>query len=1393
MKKLLSILLVVIMLAGAVPFSMAADDSGNTKLPKPDLAYTSIGNAITLDNTNNTKTQLANTNWSFQHGDSFANLLDYTINKTGPFGTEDFGKWTTMIPSSTPTGYVFNNVVYSYIQNVAVYDTATYSGIVPHSGILPNTGVIFSVSQHYSKMDDDWFSMTYTVPHTGKITLNDPENGKLLSIKTLGKNSENKDCNTLCLNDADRQVYFAIYKNDEKIWPTDSEKIVFKGGKNGNYSIQFPTIESLSVEEGDKIYLTFNGTNLGTGGHYSMAFALNPQVEYKEIATEEEEEPVVHLDSAHTCVGKALASDKADGSAKEYFKLDWSFMHGDTFANLDEYTIEKIGPFGTYRFSGDYARLIPETTPDGYIFNKVIYDVYDENVTVYDSETYTDIVPNKAGTLPKKGIMFSVSQHITRTEDDWFSMTYTAPHGGTLTLSDLDGGMIASIASLGTSADGEDCKTLCVNDGDKKQVKFAIYKNDKKIWPTDSDSVVFKADNYAVKFPKIKNISVEAGDKIHLVFNGTSTSGSYSMAFALNPSISYTHIEPFKVEDQDIIDMINNTTTTNSAKVFKAAIDADAASGQTNYLSAESPWSIQKSTVGYKYGWSELSANYVKNFFVLNLSVSGWPPITGDKFPYGYQYDNIWAGHDWAVYDVNNPDQVSLTGRGNMPEQGMLGYFHKHDAYYALCYKAQKSGTVRLYDPNGTDITTISHIDSKNMNSLDTSQKKLHIAIYKNDEKIWPEDADYYELNSKKGSVEFPDIQGIQMNSDDTLRIIFKNASTNNNGPMLSNMIVALNPQVDFINYFKSTHDATQEIAKAIQTDIENGRDGFAGDTQLSILYSNTYSWRVETKKDGAWSIINPMVVDDLQLTVPDGVKLPQVLPFGSLQLGTYDENHNAVADQEISEKGLLLSVSDMSNPVSLSYVVTDEKYIRIRDILKGNITMIKEICGTKLDKAENIKCAIYHNDQKLWPADDIKLSDGAMALPDISVATEEEDRIRFVFEAENPATAKPFMVVMNPYVAGYSIAANKVVTTEIGALKSHNAYSEIGAALSKDIKAKKPTALAKTNWKMESSTDFGTAKNPTWKTDTLGYEDKKNNIPMTYTQRFTVYNSASAPTSKWPMAYAYNYNKFLGVYDQNNNVKAFNVSRLPQTGVLMTTMGRKVWHSLTWVADKDGEIHLYDPKNGYITAINSIDSVNLRAHDYDANYSKDVEIAIYKNNEKLWPLDTDYFVAKSAGANEEKSTYFPDCVGIEVSKGDAIRVVIHSCGDSDTIPAVIAMNPQIDYTAYDYIRDNKVFADKAPSDEIVLENNNSGANTEDTVIEPVIDQIITDDTEQTDEAPTQDQNVVKRKKKIIKVISQTNTWGTVILIGSIVLAVLIAAGVTVFIIIKRRRTKNGG
>lgn len=1365
MKKILAITLSLLTFLSSVSFIVFANAKNGGEPYLVDDAFTAFENSIANDKQKGTSGSLSDTNWYMVYG-----TKDTTLTKSFGSTVDAYmsslytdGPWIKKTPNTSHYGYTPQ-----WYYEVTSYEAGDFS---PLKGAC--NGISSSSQQYVNRVGDKGILFTasdgatfigfgYDAPMDGTVTLSDPQNGFIESVWEIGTIPR-----TGSLDSGSKSASFAIYKNGTMIWPENGTAHSLIASNTG---VHFPKIEDISVKEGDKIVFLFKKIS------GAVSFALNPCVTYTDVS--DDNKPITgKAHNAYEEIKAATEKDLISGVVQSiYDDSHWIFETGTYIdRGYSPVNIEKVERFFTYGFD-TWTPTTFDTSPMGYKFR------YTSNFAAYNA-TDNKVKPKMSGTIPEKGVMVSAA------ETGYVALTYTASESGTAVLHDPQKGYISAIQSVGG-------KTTYTLDTASKKLKIAIYVNRQKVWPVDSDYYTFTVSEHAVKFPTIRDITVRSGDKVRIVFKQEIPSGTLSMfSVAMNPQISFTSgdvpdIETDKapVEDDKIINMINATSTSNAAETFKAAIDADVSSGKINYLSAESPWSIQQSTAGYASGWSELSANVVKRFFIKNLGVSGWPSITGDDFPYGYQYHMY---HDWAVYNTADKTQAKITGRGMLPTKGMLGYFFETGKYIALSYKADKSGTVRLYDPEGADITAVSRIGTSSANSLDTTQKKLHLAIYKNDKKLWPKDSDYFEFNSSEGSVPFPDIQGIQVNSGDVIRIIFNNASINGSSKMLSNMLFALNPSVDFIAYSKNVHDAGNDVDTAIKTDIENGTDGYAGNTQISNLYSE-YPWRVEIKTDDVWDIITPIKAGTLEVEgATSQNNLQSALLYNKVALGAYNSSHSVQCVENAADSGIIMSFDGLEKPVSLTYSVTDEKYIRLRDIANGYITAVTSIDGIDITGCDynsaGITVSVYKNDEKLWPEENT-IFNGAVSFPDISVATEELDKIRIVFSAANPEKVDKLMIAMNPYVTGYAIAVTKVVTSEIGSLETNNAFDQISASLNADIKSGSIKNIKKLDWKIESSKDFGKSESPVWTTDKLGYEDKKLGIPMTYIQKFTVYNSASAPTENWPMAYAYGYNKFLAPFDQSNQLKAFNVSRLPKTGVVLTTMSRNVWHSLTFVADKDGEVHIYDPANGFITAIDSIDSVALRSCDYDANFSKNVEIAIYKNNEKLWPYDSDSFVMQSRGANEEKSVYFPDLVGVEVRKGDAIRIVIHSVGDSDTIPAVIAMNPQIDYTALDYVIRDRVFAESLPTDEPIINEPQIDINIE----ENVNDDVDIDDTN-VDEDDDTEETTVRRKKKVIRVVTNNNNMMYVIIFASVGAALLIAAVILLIIVIKRKKRKIGG
>lgn len=1323
-------------------------------------AYDAVKNAVLSGNVNS----LSNADWQiFGGSDTDTGYEKRVINSIGNFTTYDSTAYERFTPDTSVKAMILNDYRTNafYGSSVAAYESGTLKSTV-FSGIngatLPDKGIIISARAE----KPTYTGISWCAGSDATVTLKDPEGGNISAVKVTGGLSERKKGHTLTAGYADGlTIEVSIYKNSEKL------KELTLGAK-GVYSQSFPEISGIQVAKGDYIHIIFKTVY---SGNANGIVAFNPCI--VKDSSGGSTPTIPNVGDKHNAAEELLSCIKKDtvnGAVSSIFTdTGWGFEEGNvSFAKgFSEMSIEKAAPFFTYSFATSPWTATSHDAIPGYAFN------WSNSVGVFKSEQSSLIKPRTSGTSAKEGIILSTIS------SGYTSLTYTFAESGTASLSDPNGGYISAVATV----NGTNAYTIDTKD---KKIHIAIYKNSEKLWPQNEDYYELSLNSTAVKLPQISNLTVRANDKLRIVFKQEKP-GMAICCVTLNPQVNlvpgYVEPEPAperNVEDKEIINMIDSTVTTNAAEVLGNALKSDSDNQTLNYVGSDSHWSIQSSTSGFSSGWSELSPASVTRTFYLNLGAAGWPKLTADNFPLAYKFGNY---DNWGVYNTTDSSEAKPVARGVLPEKGIIGYLMENKAV-AVCYTADKAGTVSLYDPNGDDITALSRIASLNANSLDAGWKKLHVAIYKNSEKLWPTDADYFEFNNTTANVAFPDLQGIQVNAGDVIRIALQNASGN-----LSNMLVAMNPQVDFIAYAKNIHPAADETATSIEDDLAAGTDSYAGNTQISKLYGE-YSWRVEYSENGEWELIKPTGIEKLDIGAASDKAAPDMLDFERMTVGKYLSSHyNIKSSVTLPDSGLLLKINDLSKPLSFTYTVTDDKFVHLYDPLSGYIAAVTEMSGVKTDGKLNelgLKISVLKNDTVLWEAESGELKAGNVKFPDISVATEEGDSIRIVISADAPETLGNLLLTLNPVINGYSIAVAKVITTEIGAIVSHNAYSEISETITSE-NAKAEKLYSSTNWRVQysSSVDGG------YKTEAPGYTSPEHGVNTTaYLQPFTVYNAAAAPTDNYPLAYAFDWNKFMAPFDHSNNLKAFNISRLPKNGIVMTAMSRNVYHALTFTATNDGELHIYDPDNGYITAIDQIDSISLRSCDYDPQFSKNVELAIYKNDEKLWPTNSDFAVFNSKGMNEEKSVFFPDLVGIDVKKGDEIRFIIHCAGDSDTIPAVIAFNPQIDYTAVDYTDYRKGITEISYSETV----NEINREVTETVIPgesgyDVVTEITQNNTNNVGDTGDTTE-VIRRKKKVVRVLSSSGTplyvW---FIVGGAVL--LTAAGGTAYAIYRRKKSER--
>lgn len=1355
MKRCVALLSALALLFSAVFGTVAL---GENSAEAVSSAYEVVKSAILSGD----KNSLDSTDWQLFGGTNVqSGYARRVVNSVGEFTSYDSFSSEKFVPDSSLKAFVLNDYrTYAfYGSSVAAYTAEelkaeNFAGI--NGAALPEKGIIISARSGAPACT----GISWCADSDAEVTLKDPDGGNITAVRLTGGKSERKENHTLTAGaDDGMSIEVYVYKNTEELTS-------FGLNNAEGYSKVFPVLSGISVSKGDYIHIVFKTICTGKA---NAVVALNPCV--VKAAGGSTPEPITgDKHNAAEELLSCLEKDTPGGKPQSIFTdTGWGFEEGSvSFSKgFSEMSIEKAAPFFTYSFATSPWTATPHTEIPGYSFN------WSNNAGVFTQEQASLIKPRTSGTGSKQGIILSTIS------GGYTAVTYTFAESGKAALTDPDGGYISAVSTVG----GVNAYTIDTRD---KKIHLAIYKNSERLWPQNEEYYELNIDKTAVKLPRIDNITVRENDKLRIVFKQEKP-GMAICCVTLNPQVNlvpgYVEPEPAPerdVEDKEIIDMIDATVTTNAADVLGAALKADSENKTLNYLGADSRWSVQSSTAGLASGWSELSPDSVCNTFYLNLGEKGWPRLTADNFPLAYKFGYY---SNWGVYDTADRLTAKPVARGTLPRRGIIGYIMQQRAF-AICWTAEKAGTVSLYDPNREDITALSRVGSLNANSLDASWKKLHVAIYKNNEKLWPEGSDYFEFNSKTANVEFPDIQGIQVNAGDVIRIAMYQASGAE-----SNMLVALNPQIDFIAYSKNVHPGADEVATAIEVDLAAGNDGYAGNTQISKLYGE-YAWRVENRENGEWELIKPTGIKKLDIGAAEDKPAPNMLNFESASVGKYLSSHyNMKSAVTLPDSGLLLKINDLSKPLSFTYTVTDDKFIRLRDPLSGFIASVTEMSGVETEgklSETGLKASILKNNDVLWQAEGDELAAGKVKFPDISVATEEGDSIRIVFEAQHPEKLGKLLLTLNPVITGYSIAVARVITTEIGAIAQHNAYAEISEILSSE-NSKAERLYSSSNWRVQSSGSVSDG----YKTEYPGYISPEHGVnTATYLQRFTVYNAAAAPTDKYPIAYAFDWNKFMAPFNQSNNLKAFNISRLPKNGIVMTVMDRKSYHALTYTATSDGELHIYDPDNGYITAVDQIDSVTLRSCDYDRDFSKNVEFAIYRNNEKLWPAEGDFAVLQSRGMNEEKSVFFPDLVGIDVKKGDEIRFIIHCAGDSDTIPAVIAFNPQIDYTAVDYTDGRKGFTEISYSETVT--------DVKREVTETVIPgesgyDIITERTQNTlpgtEEA--EDTQIIRRKKKIVRVSTEGGAPAYIwFIIGGAALLTA-AGGATALAVYRRKKTER--
>lgn len=689
------------------------------------------------------------------------------------------------------------------------------------------------------------------------LTFNAPKTGIVKISETTVNGGVNWG-----LNGADEQLGVAIYKNNEKVWPTDSDYSVMT---NASPSITIPELE-LHLNVGDKLYFGI----IPLKNDYGCCI-LNPVVTYKSNSMPE---------SDWSYSVKPVVTDGSTGylvpdSTKDWIQPSLSYtneLNGNVISagmGTSNYLVENGSPIRGYGVSidnkivsfidsyqviaftytakktgkieiSDRTSTYPNITTTGWrTWEGAIYGfaVYNGNEKIWPAEgfytlsgnseivfpTITDINVTEGDKLhlaiiPLQGctydfIRFSpqvsyqldapwgysalvdgvwrdkslgviqgaaVAEYLSVKDTiNGFGvyenkltsympngytasgLTFTAPKSGNIRLYDPDMGMVGPTSTGGPF--------WALNE-EGKYARFAIYKNDEKIWPYNADyyelnHYIDGTNNHQVGFPDI-NLKVAEGDKIRIAFfNGSCGYVSYNpqIDYVSGANASYNAVDAVSAQENVAIDW--RYYNENNWIYEESAISDQ---NDYNYFLPTGEWNAP--AIRINNHWNS-SSEYIRT-----------------AVPNMYYY--------WNGNSNNGAGIGTLNGKIVMACQD---YATKAPA---LTFVTPMSGKVKLYDPDGGLMGAITP-DTYTLNGQynigeDTIgiTEKLGVAIFKNDEKIWPADGEidgYYVLSSDGSkNTEFPELY-VDVTKGDKIRIAF--------APLALDWgYVELNPQVDYVS-----------------------------------------------------------------------------------------------------------------------------------------------------------------------------------------------------------------------------------------------------------------------------------------------------------------------------------------------------------------------------------------------------------------------------------------------------------------------------------------------------------------------------------------------------------------------------------------------------------------
>ena len=1146
-------------------------------------------------------------------------------------------------------------------------------------------------------------ALTFTANANGTVRLWDPAGGDIAPAQP--------DSLLSALDKDGESIGVAVYKNNQKLWPDDNDYYELN---YTNKAVAFPDIKDIPVKEGDKLYVMFIPLNIDYG---YMSFAA--QVDY-------------------TSMGAALPSYSAAGVVDEAQNTG-AFSSGSAWT----YTTKALkfdSQSGMYLPSGKWntPELKNTDSSDESINNTLVNQMLIEGTN--------------AGLASLNGKIYTFVGY-AQSNSNMGAVTFTAPYTGTIEINDpLD---------IGIGTAGKEHPFWTMHDKGLK-VGIAVYHNNDKIWPTDSDFEVLTGDKWSagvqtegktnIEFPDLGALTVTRGDKIRIALIPLTQDWGY---ITLSPRADYTYVDEFQP------DIPLELPSYSSVEAVKKA-------QENEKFSEFSEW---------KYTIKKLKINDESGYYL---------PYTDWYYP-----ELVPGKSDSDGVNSLLTNQLNIAG-SNMGVATYNNKVHTFTGYSsgnagALTFVAPYSGKLEFSDINNVGIGTAGKAHP--FWTMHENATKVGVAIYHNEEKIWPADSDYYELVGDKWdngqptygntTIPLPDLGTLTVEKGDEIKFAIIPLS-------LHWGYFALAPQANYVEIDAvqpeeqevKSYTAKNDVASAIQNGTFEGTNWML---EGSPCYPNLDNINVPVYE---WSVLNPIAGTTADKSISDAI--PNWLTDSRGEIATYGN-------------GVILKTgnSGVDFAISLTFEAPKTGVVDIKDTT-GSAFGSAGIGAPFWTLNESFKIAglaIYKNDEKLWPLDSDYFTlqgqwDASIGgynydnvyqilfptLKDIQVNAGDKLRICVI-----PVKNIWHYITLSPTVEyeTYDEESQKPSSGNISSvIKSYSAvdsFKESGETESMEKSLWKLEAI-ESIWSelVDAPINLGILVN--------------NDLPILY-KRYMMGDTLFP--NMW-----FNVSE-TSVYAQSSD------NRIVMNTSGSSIRGLGVYPALSFTAPQTGVVRLHTlAESPGFSAMSSWYPYWTLMSTYDPDAGENIQFVIYRNNEKIYPLSKN---DSNTVTQYQRTIPFPD-MEMQVYKGDTIRIVV--AGTSGW--SFASLSPVVDYLSYNQKNrpsdDNPEWSygdkslyeftwedfdtpdDYEDSDNYENSDNNENFDNSELIIESDIQETVGEEEELTQETVKKKQQV----KKIIKRRYKKNEKSSVNLISLVIIVVaaviVITFGLSLFIIIRKKR-----